>query len=78
MVTNDQGQYTIVDLRPGEYTVTFTLPGFSTFKRDGINLPSDFTATINADMRVGGLEETITVTAMRQRSTSRARLACRC
>ena len=61
-VTNNQGQYTIVDLRPGMYNVTFTLPGFSLFKRDGIELPADFTATINVEMRVGALEESVTVT----------------
>ncbi len=42
--------------------MTFTLPGFSTFKRDGVELPADFTATINAELKVGALEETITVT----------------
>lgn len=62
VTTNDQGQYTIVDLRPGVYTVTFTLIGFSSFVRAGLELPSDFTATINADMKVGVREETITVT----------------
>ncbi len=56
------GQYRIVDLRPGAYTVTFTLPGFSTIKREGIELTGSFTATINADLRLGSLEETITVT----------------
>src|SRR6185295_18929218 len=50
------------DLRPGPYTITFTLPGFSTIVRDGINLPADFTMTINAEMKVGGIEETLTVT----------------
>ncbi len=60
-VTDAAGVYRIVDLRPGTYTVTFTLPGFSTFKRDGVELPSEFTATVNADMAVGALEETITV-----------------
>ena len=53
--------YRIVDLRPGSYTVTFTLPGFATFKRDGIELTTGFTAQVNADMKVGALEETITV-----------------
>jgi len=62
VVTNDQGQFTIVDLRPGTYSVRFTLPGFNTFVRDGLELPADFTATINAEMKVGALEETITVT----------------
>ena len=50
-----------MDLRPGDYTVTFTLAGFKTFKRDGMELPANFTATVNADMSVGSLEETITV-----------------
>jgi hypothetical protein len=62
VVTDGTGQYKIVDLRPGPYTVTFTLSGFSTFKRDGIELTGSFTATVNADLRVGQLAETITVT----------------
>ena len=41
--------------------MTFTLPGFSTFKRDGLELASSFTATVNVDLKVGGLEETVTV-----------------
>ncbi len=59
--TDGDGRFQIIDLRPGTYTVTFTLEGFSSFKRDGIDLPSNFTATVNADMKVGSLEETITV-----------------
>jgi hypothetical protein len=62
VVTDTTGQYQVVDLRPGTYTVTFTLPGFSTFKREGIELSGTFVATVNADLRVGALEETITVT----------------
>ena len=62
VVTDDTGQYRIVDLRPGTYVVTFTLPGFSTVKREGIELSGDFVATVNGDLRVGNLEETITVT----------------
>ena len=61
-VTDGNGLYRIVDLRPGTYTVTFTLPGFKTYKRDGLVLATEFNATVNADMAVGGLEETITVT----------------
>jgi hypothetical protein len=61
VTTDSQGQYKIVDLRPGAYTVTFTLPGFATVKREGIDLPAAFTATVNADLRVGALEETVTV-----------------
>ncbi len=61
VVTDSEGLYRIVDLRPGAYTVTFTLPGFKTFKRDGMDLAANFTATINADLTVGALEETVTV-----------------
>ena len=60
--TDGNGQYRIVDLRAGEYAVTFTLPGFTTVKREGVALEGTFTATINADLRVGALTETITVT----------------
>ena len=59
--TDGQGAYKIVDLRPGVYTVTFSLQGFNTFKREGLELPSNFTATVNADMKVGALEESVTV-----------------
>jgi hypothetical protein len=62
VVTDDTGQFRIVDLRPGLYTVTFTLQGFSTVRREGIALSGDFVATVNGDLRVGNLEETITVT----------------
>src|SRR6187402_1077406 len=61
VVTDGQGQYRFVDLRPGEYIVTFTLAGFNTIRREGINLPADFVASLNVDMRVGALEETLTV-----------------
>ncbi|HZM95413.1 MAG TPA: carboxypeptidase regulatory-like domain-containing protein [Vicinamibacterales bacterium] len=61
-VTDEAGRFTIVNLRPGTYAVTFTLPGFSTVKREGIELTASFTATVNVEMRVGTLEETITVT----------------
>jgi carboxypeptidase family protein len=62
VVSDDTGQYRIVDLRPGTYSVTFTLPGFSTVKRDGIELTGTFVATVNGDLKVGALEETVTVT----------------
>src|SRR5262249_16350063 len=61
-VTNESGEYKILDLRPGDYTVTFTLPGFKTVNRS-VELPSDFTATINAEMGVGAIEDTITIEA---------------
>ena len=61
-VTDGQGNYLIVDLRPGTYSVTFTLPGFNTFVREGIELPAGFTATVHAELTVGAVEETVTVT----------------
>lgn len=61
-VSDGQGVFRITELRPGPYTVTFTLPGFSTFVRDGIELTTGFTATVNAELSVGALEETVTVT----------------
>src|SRR5437762_1343181 len=60
-VTDGSGTYRIVDLRAGTYVVTFSLTGFSTVKREGIELTGNFTASINVDMRVGAIEETITV-----------------
>jgi Carboxypeptidase regulatory-like domain len=62
VVSDATGQYRIVDLRPGTYSVTFSLPGFSTVKREGIELSGTFVATVNGDLKVGALEETITVT----------------
>jgi hypothetical protein len=61
VVADGEGRYNIVDLRPGTYVVTFSLAGFNTFRREGIVLTAGFTATVNADMQVGALEETITV-----------------
>src|SRR5687767_11942186 len=61
-VTSNSGQYAILDLRPGIYTVTFNLPGFVVLRREGIELTADFTAPVNAELQVGALAETITVT----------------
>src|SRR5262247_123070 len=60
-VTDGTGQYRVEDLRPGTYSVTFTLPGFNTFKREGVELTGSFTATINAELNVGAVTETVTV-----------------
>ena len=60
-VTDGQGRYNISDLRPGTYVVTVTLAGFGTSRTEGIQLSAGFTATVNAELKVGGLEETITV-----------------
>ena len=59
--TDAEGQYKILDLRPGTYSVTFALTGFATIKRTGIELPANFTAPVNGEMRVGAVEETVTV-----------------
>jgi hypothetical protein len=61
-VTDGAGQYRIVNLPPGTYVVTFTLSGFQTIKREGVDIVGTPTITVNADMRVGQVSETITVT----------------
>jgi len=60
-VTDAQGQYQIIELRPGTYTVSFTLAGFATLNKAGLQLNSNFTATVNAELKVGELTETVTV-----------------
>src|SRR5262245_22076218 len=60
--TDASGQYRIIDLRPGTYALTFTLPGFSSVKRENLELAGAQTLTIPIEMRVGALEETVTVT----------------
>jgi len=62
VISDAAGQYRIVDLRPGTYSVTFSLTGFTTVKREGIELSGNFVATVSADMRVGQVQETVTVT----------------
>lgn len=61
-VTDGQGLFRIVDLRPGVYSVVFALPGFTSIKREGVELPASFMATVNAELGVGGVQETLTVT----------------
>jgi hypothetical protein len=61
VTTDSSGLYRIVDLRPGVYTITFTLPGFNSVRVENFDLRADFVATVNADMKVGELNETITV-----------------
>jgi hypothetical protein len=61
VVTDGEGRYTIVDLRPGTYKLTFTLTGFSTVIRDAVDLPGNTTVPINVDLKVGALEESVTV-----------------
>src|SRR5262249_22330330 len=61
-ITDAQGNYRVTDLRPGTYTVTFTLPGFGAYKRENIELNTGVTAAVNAEMKVRSLEETVTVT----------------
>src|SRR5678816_3661052 len=61
-VTDASGQYQIIQLAPGTYAVSFTLQGFNIHRRDGIELSGSFVANVNADMKVGDVAETITVT----------------
>jgi hypothetical protein len=61
VVTDGTGQYKVEQLRPGLYAVTFTLAGFSTVKRDGIELTGSFAATVNVELKVGSVQETIVV-----------------
>src|SRR4029434_8742608 len=61
-VTDGTGQYRLPELPPGPYTMTFSLPGCATVRREGIELTGVAVTAINIDMRVGGLQETTTVT----------------
>jgi hypothetical protein len=61
-VTDGAGRYRIEALTPGAYTVTFTLTGFSTVKRENLTLSGTGVTTIDAELKVGGVQETITVT----------------
>jgi hypothetical protein len=60
-VTDNSGNYRIVDLPPGTYSVAFTLTGFKTVRREGVIIQGTFSAAVSEQMQVGALEETITV-----------------
>ena len=60
-MTDSQGRYTLPELRPGTYTVVFSLEGFSTVKRDDIEVQASSNVPINADMKIGALSETVVV-----------------
>src|SRR5258706_14599284 len=62
VVTDGSGGYRVENLRPGEYTVTFTLTGVRSVKREGIILPPSFTAQVNAELSLGPLQEAVPVT----------------
>jgi hypothetical protein len=62
-ITDGRGQYKITDLRPGTYSVTFTVPGFTPEQHDGIVLTADFVADVNADLKVGTSTQAIDVQA---------------
>ena len=61
VITDDSGRYSIISLTPGTYTVTFTLEGFSSQRRENVALSNDFTATVNAQLAIGATQETVTV-----------------
>jgi carboxypeptidase family protein len=61
-ISDGTGQYRITDLPPGTYRVSFALQGFATTHREGVELSGSFTATVSVEMRIGGVEETITIT----------------
>ena len=61
VVTDDRGEYKIINLVPGTYTVTFTLTGFQSIRREGIELTANFTATMSAELQVGAVAETVIV-----------------
>ena len=61
-VTDGSGQYRIVNLPPGTYSVTFSLTGFSSVKREGVEVSTNITANIDGELKVGAVQETITVT----------------
>src|SRR5262245_52237588 len=61
-VTDGQGRYTLPELRPGVYVVTFTLQGFTSVRREGVEVQASTNVPINAELQIGAVAETITVT----------------
>jgi len=61
-VTNAQGQYRFPALPPGTYQLRYELSGFSTFVREGIAVSVGFAATIDVQLKLATLAETVTVT----------------
>ena len=61
-VTDSGGNYRFPALPPGTYALTYELPGFNTLKRENIDITMGFTATVNVDLKVASLQETVTVT----------------
>ena len=55
-VSDGTGQYRIENLTPGTYKLTYSLPGFTTVEREGVEVTTGVTLTLNADMRVGGVQ----------------------
>src|SRR5579864_173059 len=63
VTTNGEGRYAIVDVRPGNYTVTFTMEGFSTVKQQ-VEVPANVTVPVDADMKPGSVGQTVEVQAL--------------
>jgi len=64
VTTDGSGRFTLVDLRPGSYTVTFTMPGFKTQKRDGVDVSADTSVPLYIEMGLGSVGETVEVQAL--------------
>jgi hypothetical protein len=75
VTTDERGQYRVTDLPSGTYTITFTLPGFATLKRESLELSGTFTATLHAVLRPSTVTRTVTVASARSRDASRVTTA---
>jgi hypothetical protein len=61
-LTDGSGRYRVEDLRPGTYKVRFTLKGWTPYERLGVELSGSFTAAVDAQLEIGPLTDTVTVT----------------